>query len=299
MTTMSWLREVRVSVLLPTGLGALRVRKATHAVMNCSCGRRGAENTAHIHTHTCAHTGVHPPTWCSQHTHPPGVPDTPTWCSQHTHLVCTQHTHLVFPYAVHDPGVQLEVLALGGKAGQVNDKGELCVVEQGEEGLEVLHHIQDSGELGVILRGLRVEVPVSYRIAHQLTHHRRVRLGGGTTGSPSALIPHNPHPPTHSSSLPGKVQHPSRVGMVGHEEGDQEGKQLVLHGMPDGLRGAGEGRRRGGVRQEERGRGTEKVKITTTNASAVMSECLLPTLDCRTPKRRMSGQCFRGKLNNW
>ena len=92
-TTMSWLREVRVSALLPTGLGALRVRKATHAVMNCSCGRRGgggAENTAHIHTHihTYVHTSVHPPTWCSRHTHlvfpthPPGVPDTPTWCSR-------------------------------------------------------------------------------------------------------------------------------------------------------------------------------------------------------------------------
>ena len=118
-----------MSALLPTGLGALRVRKATHAVMNCSCERRGGgQRTQLTYTHTHAYTLV-----C---THPPGVPDTPTWRSR--------HTHLVFPYAVHDPGVQLEVLTLGGEAGQVNDKGELCVVEQGEEGLEVLHHIQDS-----------------------------------------------------------------------------------------------------------------------------------------------------------
>ena len=139
-----------------------------------------------------------------------------------------------------------------------------------------------------------MEVPVGYGVAHQLTHHRRVGLGGGgTTGSPSPLIPHKPPHPTHSSSLPGKVQHTGRVGMIGHEEGDQEGQQLVLHGVPDGLGGVGEGWGRGG------GGAEEKVKITSTNASAVRSERHLPTLDCRTPKRRMSGQCFRGKLNNW
>ena len=136
-----------------------------------------------------------------------------------------------------------------------------------------------------------MEVPVGYGVAHQLTHHRRVGLGGegGTTGSPSPLIPRKSPHPTHSSSLPGKVQHTGRVGMIGHEEGDQEGQQLVLHGVPDGLGGVGEGWGRGGGESENHKHQCECWR----------SERHLPTLDCRTPKRRMSGQCFRGKLNSW
>ena len=176
-TTMSWLREVRRSVLLPTGLGALRVRKATHAVMNCSCG--GGQRPLLTHS-----------TWVLQYL---------SHRRTHTHAC----TYVVFPDAVHDPGVQLQVLPLGGKAGQINNKGELGVVEQGEECLQVLHHIQHTRELRVVLRAVRVEVPVGYRIAHQLTHHRWVRLRGG-----DCRVHPTPHP--HSLAQPHSRQLPAR-----------------------------------------------------------------------------------------
>ena len=78
-TTMSWLREVRRSVLLPTGLGALRVRKATHAVMNCSCGggkRPLLTDTQHLVLQYLSHRRTHAHTDAHMHTrvHVRGVP---------------------------------------------------------------------------------------------------------------------------------------------------------------------------------------------------------------------------------
>ena len=77
-------------------------------------------------------------------------------------------------------------------------------------------------------------------------------------------------------------------GAVGGAVAEGEWGGAVAEGEWGGAvgRGSGEGQWR-------------RVKFTSNKASAVTGESHLPTLDCRTPKRRMSGQCLRGKLNNW
>ena len=125
---------------------------------------------------------------------------------------CTYETLLVVNELVCEPLVQLEVLPTGSQNCQLYDEEEVGGVEQLRQGLQVLCHIQDAGQPGLVhlsTGGLVMHVVVAHGVQHELLEGCLSVLGTG----------------------PAVVQDDGGVGVVPEERLQQRPDHVVLERM--------------------------------------------------------------------